>query len=79
MIPKIGDFVVGDKQPYEYLVESIDKFINQELALIEAKHIGLTRDPYINIKINKRKQEQMIRFGFECLLLFLFHGQCHHH
>ena len=24
LIPKIGDFVVGDKQPYEYLVESID-------------------------------------------------------
>ena len=27
LIPKIGDIVVGEKEPYEYLVESIDKFI----------------------------------------------------
>ena len=33
LIPKIGDIVVGEKEPYEYLVESIDKFINQEELL----------------------------------------------
>ena len=33
LIPKIGDFIVGDREPYEYLVESIDKFINQEELL----------------------------------------------
>ena len=52
-------------QSLDQKTKVLDQFINQELALIEAKHIGLTRDPYINIKINKRKQEQMIRFGFE--------------
>ena len=30
LIPAIGKLVVGEKQPYEYLVESIEKFINQE-------------------------------------------------
>ena len=29
LIPKLGDFIVGDREPYEYLVKSIDKFINQ--------------------------------------------------
>ena len=33
LIPKIGDFIVGEKEPYDYLVESIDKFINQEELL----------------------------------------------
>ena len=33
LIPKIGELVVGEKEPYEYLVESIDKFINQEELL----------------------------------------------
>ena len=30
LIPNIGKFIVGEKQPYEYLVESIEKFINQD-------------------------------------------------
>tara|TARA_B100001057_G_scaffold495040_1_gene593040 strand:- start:647 stop:1351 length:705 start_codon:yes stop_codon:yes gene_type:complete len=30
LIPLIGKLVVGEKEPYEYLIESIDKFINQE-------------------------------------------------
>ena len=29
LIPKIGKIIVGKSEPYEYLVESIDKFINQ--------------------------------------------------
>ncbi len=29
LIPHIGKIIVGEKKPYEYLVESIDKFINQ--------------------------------------------------
>ena len=33
LIPKIGKLIVGEKEPYEYLVESIDKFINQEELL----------------------------------------------
>ena len=34
LIPHIGKIVVGEKYPYEYLVESIENFINQE-ELIE--------------------------------------------
>ena len=34
IIPKIGKLVVGDEKPYEYLVKSIDKFVNQK-ELIE--------------------------------------------
>ena len=30
LIPTIGKLVVGEKQPYEYLVKSIENFINQE-------------------------------------------------
>ena len=37
LIPFIGSVVVGEKEPYEYLVKSIEKFVNQEelLALME--------------------------------------------
>mgnify|MGYP001408952803 CR=1 FL=1 len=34
IIPTIGKFIVGEKEPYEYLVKSIEEFINQE-ELIE--------------------------------------------
>ena len=34
LIPIIGKFVIGEKEPYEYLVKSIEQFINQE-ELIE--------------------------------------------
>ena len=30
LIPLIGKMVVGQKEPYEYLVKSIEEFINQE-------------------------------------------------
>ncbi len=30
LIPIIGQFVVGEKEPYEYLVKSIEEFINQD-------------------------------------------------
>ena len=29
LIPKIGETVVGEKEPYKYLIKSIDEFINQ--------------------------------------------------
>ncbi len=34
LIPIIGQFVVGEKEPYEYLIKSIEQFVNQE-ELIE--------------------------------------------
>ena len=30
LIPTIGKFIVGDKEPYEYLTKSIENFLNQE-------------------------------------------------
>ena len=30
LIPMIGQLIVGEKEPYEYLVKSIEQFINQE-------------------------------------------------
>ena len=30
IIPLIGNFIVGKKEPYEYLIKSIDNFVNQE-------------------------------------------------
>ena len=35
LIPSIGKFVVGEKQPYEYLIKSIEDFLNQD-ELIDA-------------------------------------------
>ena len=32
-IPKIGKYIVGDSQPYEYLVKTINEFLNQEELL----------------------------------------------
>ncbi len=34
LIPKIGKFIVGDEKPYDYLIKSINEFVNQE-ELIE--------------------------------------------
>ena len=30
IIPSIGKIIVGEKEPYEYLIQSIDNFLNQE-------------------------------------------------
>ena len=30
LIPKMGKLIVGDKQPYEYLIKSIETFVNQD-------------------------------------------------
>ena len=33
LIPIIGQFIVGEKEPYEYLIKSIEQFINQDELL----------------------------------------------
>jgi len=39
LIPMIGQLIVGEKEPYEYLVKSIEQFINQdELIDLMKKH-----------------------------------------
>ena len=30
LIPSLGKLIVGEKKPYEYLIKSIEQFINQE-------------------------------------------------
>ena len=37
LIPLVGGLVVGEKEPYEYLIKSIENFVNQEelIALME--------------------------------------------
>ena len=41
LIPIIGQFVVGEKEPYEYLIESIKQFISQDelIDLMKKKQI----------------------------------------
>ena len=39
LIPSIGKLIVGEKEPYEYLIKSIENFINQdELIDLMKKH-----------------------------------------
>jgi len=49
LIPEIGKFIVGKKEPYEYLVESIDKFINQKELINFMKKNGFKNCSYRNL------------------------------
>ena len=48
LIPIVGDLVVGQKEPYEYLVKSIEKFINQEELIDLMKNNKLQKCSYRN-------------------------------
>ena len=48
IIPHIGQFIVGDKKPYEYLVKSIEEFINQEELIDLMKKHNFTKCNYRN-------------------------------
>ena len=48
IIPKIGEIIVGDKEPYEYLIKSIEDFINQDELIELMKKINLQN---VNIEI----------------------------
>ena len=49
LIPLIGKLVVGEKQPYEYLIKSIDNFINQEELLDLMEKNGFEKSFYRNL------------------------------
>ena len=49
VIPIIGNLVVGEKEPYEYLVESINKFISQEELIDCMKFCGFKNCSYRNL------------------------------
>ena len=49
LIPLIGKFVVGEKEPYEYLIKSIEGFINQEELTELMKKNGFKKCTYRNL------------------------------
>ena len=49
LIPLIGKLVVGEREPYEYLVKSIENFINQEELLNLMKKNGFEKCTYRNL------------------------------
>ena len=49
LIPKIGEVIVGDKKPYEYLVKSIEKFVNQDQLLELMKKNNFIKCTYKNL------------------------------
>ena len=48
-IPFIGKLIVGSNKPYEYLIESIDKFYNQEELVKLIKDNGFSNVEYRNV------------------------------
>ena len=48
-IPSIGKLIVGEKEPYEYLIKSIENFINQEELVDLMKKNGFKRCKYRNL------------------------------
>jgi demethylmenaquinone methyltransferase/2-methoxy-6-polyprenyl-1,4-benzoquinol methylase len=49
IIPFIGQLIVGDKKPYEYLIKSIEKFVNQEKLLELMKKNNFRNCTYKNL------------------------------
>ena len=49
LIPSIGRVIVGEKQPYEYLIKSIENFINQEQLIDLMKKSGFKKCTYRNM------------------------------
>ncbi|WP_440681329.1 bifunctional demethylmenaquinone methyltransferase/2-methoxy-6-polyprenyl-1,4-benzoquinol methylase UbiE [Candidatus Pelagibacter sp. HIMB1623] len=48
LIPHIGQLIVGDKKPYEYLIKSIEEFINQQELIDLMKKNNFTKCSYRN-------------------------------
>ena len=49
LIPSIGKLVVGEKHPYEYLIKSIENFVNQEELIDLMKKNRLEKCYYRNL------------------------------
>jgi len=49
LIPKIGEIVVGEKKPYEYLVKSIENFISQKELIEKMKQNNFKNCEYRNL------------------------------
>ncbi len=49
VIPSIGKLIVGEKAPYEYLVKSIENFVNQDELIDLMKRNGFQNCTYRNL------------------------------
>jgi len=49
IIPIVGKFVVGEKKPYEYLIKSIEEFLNQDELLHLMSKNGFEKCSYRNL------------------------------
>ena len=49
LIPNIGKIIVGEKKPYEYLIESIENFINQDELIDLMKQNNFEKCSYRNL------------------------------
>ena len=49
LIPKIGEVIVGDKEPYEYLLNSIENFINQKQLIKKMNENNFVNCKYRNL------------------------------
>ena len=49
LIPLIGNIIVGKKEPYDYLLKSIENFINQEELIDLMKNNNFEKCSYINL------------------------------
>ena len=48
-IPIIGKYIVGEKGPYEYLIKSIDEFLNQDELIYAMQNQGFINCNYLNL------------------------------
>ncbi len=49
LIPKLGKLIVGEKEPYEYLIKSIENFINQDQLISLMQKNGFKKCKYRNL------------------------------
>ena len=66
-IPIIGKLVVGKKEPYDYLIKSIENFLNQDLFIDNRNstdYINPYYKKYINIGSSKQDFFNMIDSDF---------------
>ena len=49
LIPKIGEIIVGNREPYKYLVKSIENFVNQDELIDLMKKNGFKKCTYRNL------------------------------
>ena len=49
LIPEIGGVIVGQKKPYEYLVKSIENFLDQKQLVEKMKKNNFVKCKYRNL------------------------------